>query len=437
MNLFAQIQDLHFPAPLPTTLLEIEQHFDAPRVADVAAAAARAVQESGVLAKMPPGARVAIGVGSRGIANLPVIVKTVVAQFQAAGLHPFITPAMGSHAGATAESQTEMLANLGVTETSVGAPIRATMDVHQIGQMTDGPPLFQDLLSAGADHTFLIARIKPHTSFRSQIESGLAKMLVIGLGKQQGAAVMHARGVYGLIHYMGPAARVYEAQTNIVGGLAIVENAYDQTAEIHGLPACDIGAEREAALLVKAKALMPSLPFPQIDVLVVRALGKNISGTGMDTNVISRMKIPRQAEPSDGVDIATIAALDLTEATHGNAYGMGLANVITERLARQIDWKAVYTNALTSGVLGMWRTSMPMTMADDRRTIQAALRGCGEEQESARIVFMRDTLTLDRLWVSPSLRPNVEAHPRLKIIDERPLAFDADGVMCSPWDLSP
>ncbi|MEZ4708325.1 MAG: hypothetical protein R3A44_14025 [Caldilineaceae bacterium] len=343
---------------------------------------------------------------------------------------------MGSHAGATAESQTEMLAHLGVTEATVGAPIRATMEVRQIGQMDEGPPLYQDLLSSGADHTFLIARIKPHTSFRSNIESGLAKMLVIGLGKQQGAAVMHARGVYGLIHYIGPAARVYEAQTNIVGGLAIVENAYDQTAEIHGLPACDIGAEREAALLAKAKALMPSLPFPQIDVLVVRELGKNISGTGMDTNVISRMKIPRQAEPTDGVDIATIAALDLTEATHGNAYGMGLANVITARIARQIDWKTVYTNALTSGVLGMWRTAMPMTMADDRRAIQAALRGCGEEQESARIVLMRDTLTLDRLWVSPSLRAAVEAHPRLQIVGEAPLAFSEDGAMSSPWKMT-
>lgn len=435
MNLFDQIQELDFPAPLPPTLLEIEQLFEAPKVDDVATTAALAVQESGVLANMRPGASVAIGVGSRGIANLPTIVQSVVAQFQAAGLHPFITPAMGSHAGATSESQTEMLANLGVTEASVGAPIRATMEVRQIGQMDEGPPLFQDLLSAGADHTFLIARIKPHTSFRSDIESGLAKMLVIGLGKQQGAAVMHARGVYGLIHYIGPAARVYAAQTNIVGGLAIVENGYDQTAEIHCLPACDIGNQREAELLVKAKSLMPSLPFPHIDVLVVRELGKNISGTGMDTNVIGRMKIPRQAEPTDGVDIATIAVLDLTETTHGNAYGMGLANVITARVARQIDWKAVYTNALTSGVLGMWRTSMPMTMADDRRAIQAALRGCGEEQENARLVFLRDTLTLDRLWVSPSLRSQVEAHPRLKIVDETPLAFGDHGAMCSPWKM--
>ena len=180
---------------------------------------------------------------------------------------------------------------------------------------------------------------------------------------------------------------------------------------------------------------MPSLPFPQIEVLVVQRLGKNISGTGMDTNVISRMKIPRQPEPADGPDIATIAVLDLTEATHGNAYGMGLANVITERVARQIDWAAAYTNALTSGVLGMWRTAMPMTMADDQRAIQAALRGCGEEQETARLVFLRDTLTLDRMWVSPSLRDAIEEHERLSLIEEVPLTFDADGVMRSPWAL--
>ncbi len=435
MTLFDQIQDLHFPAPLPETLLFTEQTFDSPRVDDVAAATRRALTASAVLTRVQAGDSIAVGMGSRGVANIDTIARETIKVLKEKGAHPFITPAMGSHAGATSASQMQMLANLGITRESVDAEIRATMDVQEIGQLDNGTRLYQDVLSAAADHTLIINRIKPHTSFRSHIESGLAKMAVIGLGKQHGAATMHARGVYGLVNYIAPAARVYEEKTNLLGGLAIVENAYDETAEIHGLTATDIGAEYEARLLEKAKSLMPSLPFPQIEVLVVQRLGKNISGTGMDTNVISRMKIPRQPEPADGPDIATIAVLDLTAATHGNAYGMGLANVITERVARQIDWAAAYTNALTSGVLGMWRTAMPMTMADDQRAIQAALRGCGEEQETARLVFLRDTLTLDRMWVSPSLRGAIEGHERLSLVEEVPLTFDADGVMHSPWAL--
>jgi len=436
MNFLDQIRDLNFPAPLPETVLAVEQQFDAPRVNNVATATEAALHESELLRPIRAGDRVAIGVGSRGIANLAAIVKATVDVLKAAGAQPFITPAMGSHAGATVTGQTEMLANLGVSEATIGAPIRATMEVQEIGRVPDGPPLYQDVLSAAADHTLLINRVKPHTSFRSHIESGLAKMAVIGLGKQHGAATMHARGVYGLKNYIAPAARIYETSTNLIGGLAIVENAYDETAAIVGLTAAEIGAAREAELLERAKSLMARLPFPEIDVLVVQQLGKNISGTGMDTNVIGRLKIPRQAEPSDGPDIATIAVLDLTEATHGNANGMGLANVITARVAQQIDWQAVYTNALTSGVLGMWRASMPLTMADDRRAIQAAVLGCGLPPEEARLVFIRDTLTLDRLWVSPKLRAAVESHPSLTILDEVPLAFDAGGAMRGPWQLT-
>lgn len=437
MNFYEQIQQLNFPAPLPQTLLAVEQHFDAPRIDDVVVATQRALTESGLLAKIAPGQTVALGAGSRGIANLTTIFKTTVECLRAAGAEPFIIPAMGSHGGATPEGQTEMLANLGVSEASVGAPVRATMEVIEVGRVPGGPPVYQDVISAAADHTLLINRVKPHTSFRSEIESGLAKMAVIGLGKQHGAATMHARGVYGLAHYIAPAARVYQANTNLLGGLALVENAHEETCEIVGLTAAEIGAEREAQLLEIAKARMARLPFNAIDVLVVQQLGKNISGTGLDTNVIGRLKIPRQAEPSDGPDIATIAVLNLTEATHGNSNGMGLANVITTRVAQQIDWQAIYTNALTSGVLGMWRAAMPLTMADDQRAVQAAVLGCGVPAEEARLVFIRDTLTLDRLWVSPNLRDVVEAHGRLSIVEEVPLRFSDHGTMDSPWSLPP
>ena len=435
MNVLEQIQNLNISAHLPETLLAVTQTFDAPQVDDVAAAARQALQESGILAQMTAGQSIAVGVGSRGIQNLPIIVKAVVDRLQEAKLKPFITPLMGSHAGATVEGQTAMLAGLGISAATMGVEVKATMAVTEIGKLPDGPVLYQDTISAGADHTLLINRVKPHTSFRSHIESGLAKMAVIGMGKQHGAATMHDLGVVGLQTYLAPAARIYERETNLCGGLAIVENAYDQTAEIAGLPAADIGAAREAALLERAKSLMASLPFPEIDVLSVRQLGKNISGTGMDTNVIGRLRIPRQADSFGGPDISVIAVHDLTEATHGNANGMGLANIITARVASQLDFQATYMNALTSGILGMWRAHMPMILPDDLRALQVAVLACAvAPQEAVRIVLMQDTLTLDRLWVSPNLKSVVENHPRLLIDGDAPLQFEK-GRMISPWNL--
>lgn len=437
MNLIEQIQQLDFPAPLPETLLEVHQHFDAPKVADVAAAARAALEESDILAHMQPGDNVAVGVGSRGIANLPIIVKAVITRLREAKLMPYIVPAMGSHGGATAEGQVEMLAQLGVTEARVGAPIRATMDVEVIGYLPDGPALCQGRDSLTADHVILISRVKPHTDFRGRLESGPSKMSVIGLGKRQGAEMMHAGGGANFQKYLAPAARVYEANSNLAGAICIVENAYDETAEIAGLTDREIGLEREEALLEKAKSLLAGLPFPAIDVLVVRDIGKNLSGTGMDTNVISRLMIPRQPEAFGHVDVAVIALLDMADESHGNAAGMGLANVTTARLAEKVDWIATYTNAVTSGIFGMWRVSLPITMADDRRALQVAQRGCAVPPGASRWVFIRDTMTLDRFWVSPSLRPVVEDYPRLDIAGETALAFDEDGVMVSPWRLSP
>ncbi len=436
MKLLEQIQTLHFPATLPETLLAVEQRFDAPKVEDLTAATRRALEESGLLARMTPGSTVAVGVGSRGIANLPQIVRAAVDRLKEAGLKPYIVPAMGSHGGATAEGQKELLAELGVTEESTGVEIRATMEVKEIGRIPDGPPLYQGVDSMAADHTILVSRIKPHTDFRSHLESGPSKMCVIGLGKQHGAALMHAGGGANFQKYLAPAARIYETNTNFVGAICPIENAYDETAEIVGLTAAEVGGPKEAALLEKAKALMASLPFPEIDVLVVRNLGKNISGTGMDTNIIGRLMIPRQPENFGNVDIAVIAVLDLTEETHGNVAGLGLANVTTARVVEKIDWIATYTNAITSGIFGMWRVSMPITMADDRRALQVALRGCARPHDQASMTFIRDTLTLDHLWVSPSLRQAVLEHPRLTIAEEVPLCFDENGNMVSPWKLA-
>lgn len=436
MKLLEQIKTLNFPAPLPNTLLEVEQRFDAPNVDNVVEATRKALAESGLTAQMSPGDTVAVGVGSRGIANLTEIVRTTVEYLKTIGMRPFITPLMGSHGGATVEGQIDVLAKLDITFQSVGAEVKATMDVVEIGRVSNGPPLFQDTLTAAADHTLLINRVKPHTSFRSHIESGLAKMAVIGMGKQQGAATMHSGGVENLIKYIASAARIYETSTNLVGGLAIVENAYHQTAEIVALTANEIGGPKEIQLLDRAKLLLAGLPFAAIDILVVQELGKNISGTGMDTNVIGRLLIPRQPEDFGGPDIAIIAVLDLTDQTHGNATGLGLANVTTARVAKKLDWTAFYTNALTSGILNMRRSSLPMTMADDQRALQAAMLGCGQPPESATVVFIRNTLDLDRLWISPNLQSTVETHSRLSVVGEIPLTFAENGAMVSPWTLA-
>jgi len=435
MSLLQEIKKLDFPAPLPESVLAVDQRFDAPEVDDIAASVAAALETSGMLGKLSAGDTVAVGVGSRGIANLPEIVSSVINLLKAAGVEPYIVPAMGSHGGATADGQIELLSQLGVTEATVGAPVKATMDVKEIGQIPDGPAVCQGVDSMAADHTILVSRIKPHTDFRSHIESGPSKMCVIGLGKQHGASMMHAGGGANFQKYLAPAARVYESNTNFIGAVCPVENAYDGTAEIVGLSAAEVGTEREADVQARSKELMASLPFPEIEVLTVRDIGKNISGTGMDTNIISRLMIPRQPEAFGSIDIAIITVLDLTEETHGNISGLGLANLTTARVYKKADWAATYTNAITSGIFGAFRGALPITMPDDKRTLQAALRSCAYPPEDARMVFIKDTLSLDKLYVSPSLREDVDAHPRLTVAEELPLDF-VDGIMTSPWKLA-
>ncbi len=436
MQLLEQIQELNFPAPLPDKMLKVRQIFDAGKVEDVPGRVHAAWTESGVSARMKPGAVVGLGVGSRGIANLPALAKASVDWLRAHGFQPFVFPAMGSHGGATADGQKLMMAELGVTAQSVGCEIEATMEVSSIGEIEDGPVLFQGVESMAADHCVLISRIKPHTDFRGTLESGPSKMAVIGLGKQHGASVMHAGGGESFQKFLAPAARIYEQKTNLIGALCPLENAYDQTARIEFLSDREIGTACEAELLVEAKELLASLPFAAIDILVVKELGKNISGTGMDTNVVSRLMIPRQPEAFGAVDVGLIAVLDLTPETHGNVAGLGLANVTTARVAEKIDWVATYTNAITSGIFGMFRVHLPITMPADEQSLQVAIRGCARPPAEARMVFIQNTLLVDEFYASPSLREEIEAHPRLSIADELPLSFSNDGVMASPWQLS-
>lgn len=434
MKLLEQTKNLDFPAPLPSNLLHVKQRFDSSMIDDIPASTHAATDK--LIANMKPEATVAVGVGSRGIANLPQIVRATVDRLKEAGMKPFVIPTMGSHGGATADGQLEVLTNLGVTPDSIGVEFKATMECKQIGDVAGGPPLYQDANAYDADHSILVSRIKPHTDFRSHLESGPSKMCVIGLGKQFGAAIMHKGGVPAFQTYLAPAARVYEENTNFVGAIGLVENAYDETAIIAGLTASEVGLSPEAELLEKAKAMMASIPFEEIDVLVIQQMGKDISGAGMDPNVTGRLMIPREPENFKGPDLSIITVLDLTEATHGNATGIGLADVTTARVLNKIDWQAMYMNGITSGIFGARRNHLPMTMPADRQAMEAGLRVCGQPQDTARMTFIQDTLNVEYMWISPSLRKAAEMHERVEILDEVPLVFSSDGVLESPWEMN-
>jgi len=430
---FGELDAIELDVPLPSTLLQVRQVLDPPRLDDVAGAVRAELDASGLAAQVKPGDSIAVGVGSRGVANIPLLAKTVCSWFADLGAKPFVIPAMGSHGGATAEGQADMLGQLGVTEASVGVPIVSTMEVAEIGRLDDGPPLFCDVNAIAADHTFLINRVKPHTDFHGDLESGLAKMCVIGLGKRHGASIMHAGGGAAFRRWLAPAARIYETNTNLLGGLAVVENAHDDTAIARVLPAAQIGTPVEGELLSEAKRLLMRMPFDIVDVLVLKAIGKNISGTGMDTNVIGRVLIPREAEPATP-DIAAIAVLDLTEPTHGNASGIGLANVTTWRAAAAIDWTATYMNCLTSGIFGIARVGLPIVMTDDRRAISVAVNGCAQPLDAARIVFAADTLHVNQVWVAPWMADEIAGREDLIVEREVPLSFDG-GRLTSPWSM--
>jgi len=415
----------HVPLPqmYPATV-----RFPADCVADIGAAVQDALTAGSILTRLRPGMRVAVAVGSRGVAEVADVVRAAVAALRHARVEPFIVPAMGSHGGATAQGQQEVLAELGITEEAVGAPIRASMEVVELARLPQGVPVCMDRHAYEADATLLVNRVKPHTDFRGPIESGLAKMCVIGLGKIRTAEAVHAHGPAGLRDLMPQAARLVVEKGRVIGGLAVLENAYHQVAEIVGVPPAGIGREAEAALLTRARALMPSLPFARLDVLLVEEMGKNVSGAGMDTNIIGRMWVPGMPEP-ERPQINAIVVLGLTEATRGNAAGLGLADVITARLLTAINWDDTLVNALTSGVVALWRMKIPWVAPDDAAAIRLALRLCGRpDPENALLVRIRNTLHLGEIWISEGLRPLARELPHVEVGDRpTPRRFLPDG----------
>ena len=354
-----------------------------------------------------------------------MVVRTLVTVLKEHGASPFIVPAMGSHGGATAEGQRGVLESLGITENYCGAEIRSDMEPVTLGETPSGLPVYLDRHASGADAIILTNRIKTHTDFKGEIESGLMKMAAIGLGKQKQALVLHRYGVRGLRDLMREVASVLLESGKILCGLALVENAYDETAHIEAILPAEL-PRREAELLLLSKGMMPRLPVEDIDILIVDELGKNFSGTGIDTNIIGRMRLLGQPE-LETPRIKYIFVRDLSEATHGNAAGIGLADMITRRCFEKIDFEYTYQNCATSTFLA--RAMIPMVMENDQAALRELLRACWEiEPELARIVQIKNTLDLAQVCVSEALLPEIQQQPHLDVMGPcLPFSFDAQG----------
>lgn len=414
MNIIEELlQDVSLPR-----LVKVRQTFHAPEVPDVAAAVHETIHEAGVLSRISPGDRVAVAVGSRGVADIPILTREVVNAVKSAGGRPFIVPAMGSHGGATAEGQIEVLKQLGVTESSVGAPIRSSMDVVEVGRLMSGLPVYTDRHAYTADKVIVINRVKPHTAFRGPVESGLMKMITIGLGKQKGAEAAHSYGFQYMAEHVVAMAKIVMSRVPIIFGLATIENAYDRPAKIVAVPAEKIEAV-EPGLLREAKSLMPRILFDPIDVLVVNEIGKDISGDGMDPNITGRYATPYA---SGGPKVTRIAVLGLTEKTHGNANGIGLADITTRKVFEAIEWEKGYANALTSTVVST--VKLPMFMETEELAVKAAIKTCNAfDPSKVRLVWIRNTLELKDVWISESLLEEARRREDVEILTE-PVSTD-------------
>jgi len=416
------IKSLLRGTPLPR-LAKIRQNFAAPEVADVAGALRDQLAKPGVIDTVKPGMRIAIGVGSRGVAGIPTLTRVTVEEIRKRQGLPFVVPAMGSHGGATAEGQRDVLANLGVTEETIGCEICSSMEVVEIGRLENGLPVYMDKFAYGADGIVVINRVKPHTSFRSQIESGMVKMITIGLGKQKGAESCHAFSFKYMAEHILAMSAISLARTPILFGVGTVENAYDGIARVVAVAAREL-IETEKGMLAEAKANMPRIMFDQFDVLIVDRIGKEISGDGMDPNITGRYPTPYV---SGGPDIAKIAVLDLTDRTHGNANGMGAADFITRKLANKIDFEKTYANGVTSTVVNP--TKMPMVLDDDRDAILTAVKTCNaRDLAQARVVRIIDTLHMGEIFVSGSMLAEALSNPAIEVLSSpADLIFDQAG----------
>src|SRR5919109_2134151 len=407
-------------------MYRIRQTFEGPTVADIRATVQAELGRVDVAAVTRPGQTVALTAGSRGITNIAAIVKATVDYLTTIGAKPFVIPAMGSHGGGTADGQLDVLRHYGITEASMGVPLRASMEVVQVGETPDGIPVWLDKYASEADHIGVINRVKPHTDFSGAIESGLFKMMTIGLGKYHGAQHYHRANVqYGYEHVIRTVGRTMLQHARIAFGLGVVENGYDQTAIIRAALAPQF-EETELALQALAKQLAARLPFDFLHLLIVDEMGKNISGAGMDTKVIGRIMNLTEPPPTHP-RLLRIYVRDLHDDSYGNATGVGLADFVARRLVNKIDPTATYINGLTG--LSPESARIPVTLDTDREAVEAALGTIGlVKPEEVRIVRIQNTLLLEELEVSEALLSEVKQRDTLEMLwGPKPLTFDNAG----------
>ena len=416
--------------PLPN-MVRVRQHFDRPQIEIIPATIRAELERLNLSQTIKPGQTVALTAGSRGIANIPLVLRSVAQFVKDLGARPILVPTMGSHGGGTADGQRKVLESYGITEAFVGAPIKAAMDVISLGDCDAGYPVYLDKYASEADHIAVIARVKPHTGFHGPLESGLCKMMMIGLGKHVGALNYHRillEQPYDKV--LRSVVRHMTAKSRIAFGLAIVENAYDETAIIEGIRPVDL-VPREEALLVKARQWLPRLPYRDADLLIVDEIGKNISGSGMDTNVVGRKRAFRTEPPADQPTMRFIFVRGLSSHTHGNAAGIGLADFTTTRLIKSMNYQATVINCLTSGYPD--NANLPVHFDTDREVVEAALKIIGTRPaEQARVMHIINTLKVEEVDVSEAFLAESRRNGEFSVVGKpQPMTFDGEGNMAA------
>ncbi len=410
------------PVVLPR-MVRIRQHFDTTKIEDVAAVVLEELKRPAIATTIKPGRRICLTAGSRGVDNIALVLKTIAGFLKEKGAIPFIIPAMGSHGGATAEGQLKIIEDYGVTTSYCGCEIISSMDTVEIGKTPEGQAVFIDKHAAEADGIIVVGRIKPHTAFRGEYESGLMKMMAIGLGKQYGAQACHYEGFKKMAHMVPMFGKTILDNCNVLFGVGLIENAFDQTAVIKALTPDEIVTE-EPKLLKIAFTKMPKVKIEKGDILIVDQIGKNISGDGMDPNVSGTFATPYA---SGGFQSQRVVVLDLTDETHGNSNGLGMADVTTDRAYNKVDADASYPNGLTSLILNVLK--VPAHFRSDELAIKAAAKTCTDgDRANLRIVRIKDTLHLGEIWISEAMLEEAKAMPDIEILSEpAPFAFDENG----------
>ncbi len=406
-------------------MVPIKQKFSVSEIASIPEEVGRLFSEEPRLKKIKKGARIAVSAGSRGIHSIDKIIHSVVQELKKMGANPFVVPAMGSHGGATAEGQRKVLAGYGITEETMGAPIKSSMEVKQVGRLANGTPVYLDQEALGSDGIVVVNRVKPHTAFKADYESGLLKMLAIGLGKHKGATAFHSCGVDQFGELLPQLGKVVIDNAPVLFGVGIIENAYDRTARLEIVWKEDL-IRREKDLLVEAKSLMPRLLLDDLHLLIVHEIGKEISGSGMDPNITGRSSSKHFHKP-DALKVERIVVLRLTPVSKGNASGIGVADITTKKFVDSMDLDYTYVNAITSGILATAR--IPIHMPTDKEAIQLALKTCARVQHpNSRIVWIKNTLSLAQIYASEPMLPEIRKQPQLEISgDPRPMPFDQEG----------